>query len=241
MSEGAGKQFHNPDWEVVEGGLKVNGKLYTKLNLACGVPAERHFPEPWLNIDAQEGAADLVMSIDQLPEEWTGLFEEVRASHVLEHFTLDEAPEVMNEWARVTAEGGKLRVCVPDLALVVESYLKGVDRKGREAFSVDHTTHMLTQIFGRGYESRDMNPFMRHHMLYDEALLRRMFEKTGMAGDVVVYPVAEDPSQTFNPPIKNDASNSAYTLNMYMVKRSGAGHKPSVSHETDRQFETEPG
>jgi predicted SAM-dependent methyltransferase len=221
MSKQNDSTDNNPPWEVVDGGLLVNGKVYTKLNLACGVPLEKHFPEPWLNVDAEPGAADLVMSIHKLPEEWEGLFEEVRASHVLEHFTLNEAPAVMKEWSRVTAPGGKLRVCVPDLALFVEAYVNGnKDRKGREAVSVEHTTHMLTQIFGRGYEDREMNPFMRHHMVYDEALLRRMFELTGEAGDIQVYPVAEDPSQQFEKPIKNDASNSAYTLNMFMVKRN---------------------
>lgn len=240
MNDSVPETFENPAWEVVEGGLKVNGKVYTKLNLACGVPVEKHFPEPWLNVDAQPGAADLVMSIDEMPEEWAGLFEEVRASHVLEHFTLAEAPDVMNEWARVTAPGGKLRVCVPDLDLFVEAYQKGKDRKGRETLSVDHTTHMLTQIFGRGYESRDMNPFMRHHMVYNEAMLRRMFEKTGVAGDIAVYPVEEDPSQTFDPPIKNDASNAAYTLNMFMIKRPDASHRPALSQGA-AHLETEPG
>lgn len=236
MNEQDQPVFENPDWEVVEGGLKLNGKVYTKLNLACGVPVERHFPEPWLNIDAQPGAADLVMSIDDLPEEWEGLFEEVRASHVLEHFTLNEAQDVMDEWARVTAPGGKLRVCVPDFDLFVEAYQKGVDRKGREAVSVDHTTHMLTQIFGRGYEDRNMNPFMRHHMVYNEAMMRRMFEKTGVAREIAVYPVEEDPSQTFEAPIKNDGSNFAYTLNMFMVKRADAGYAPGVDRESDVQF-----
>lgn len=238
MSVSDHSSFQNPKWEIAEGGLKVSGRIYTKLNLACGVPVEKHFPEPWLNVDAQPGAADLVMSIDDLPQEWEGLFEEVRASHVLEHFTLEEAPQVMNEWARVTAPGGKLRVCVPDLDLFVEAYQSGKDRKGREAVSVDHTTHMLTQIFGRGYESRDMNPFMRHHMVYNEAMLRRMFERTGVAGDIGVYSVEDDPSQQFATKIKNDASNAAYTLNMYMVKRAEPGHAPLVQHDSPQ---TEPG
>ncbi len=211
-------EFTNPEWEVVDDGLLVNGKVYTKLNLACGTPIEKHFPEPWLNVDAEPGAADIVMSIDDLPEEWEGVFEEVRASHVLEHFTLNEAHDVMDEWARVTKPEGKLMVCVPDLELIVQSYLDGKDKKGRDAFSTEKTTHMLTQIFGRGYEDRDMNPYMRHHMVYDEAMMREMFEATGYADEIGVYSVEEDPSQTFDPPIKNDASNYAYTLNMYMIK-----------------------
>ena len=222
--------FVNPEWEVTDEGLLVNGKLYTKLNLACGTPPEKHFPEPWLNIDAEPGAADLVMSIDDLPEEWTGLFDEVRASHVLEHFTLNEAPAVMNEWTRVTAPGGKLMVCVPDLELIIEAYQEGKDRKGRDAFAVDKTTHMLTQIFGRGYEDRDMNPFMRHHMVYDKHMLGDMMRRTGYADEIGVYPVEEDPSQQFETPIKNDASNWAYTLNMYMIK-SPHGPAPETEHD----------
>lgn len=43
-----------------------------------------------------------------------GSVEEIRASHVLEHFTWGEARKVLAEWARVLQDGGVIRIAVPD-------------------------------------------------------------------------------------------------------------------------------
>ncbi len=44
-----------------------------------------------------------------------GSVEEIRASHILEHFPQGEVVKVLREWSRVLQPGGKLRVAVPDL------------------------------------------------------------------------------------------------------------------------------
>ena len=40
--------------------------------------------------------------------------EEVRASHILEHFTFADVPKVLSDWARVLKPGGRMRIAVPD-------------------------------------------------------------------------------------------------------------------------------
>ncbi len=44
-----------------------------------------------------------------------GSIEEIRASHILEHFPQAETLAVLREWSRVLQPGGRLRVAVPDL------------------------------------------------------------------------------------------------------------------------------
>jgi predicted SAM-dependent methyltransferase len=51
--------------------------------------------------------------------------DEVRASHVIEHFDLDEVPAVLREWARVLKPGGRLTVITPDLAFMCREYAAG--------------------------------------------------------------------------------------------------------------------
>lgn len=52
-----------------------------------------------------------------------GTVDEVRASHLLEHFTPPEARQALAEWVRVLKPGGKLRLSVPDFRSVAEDYL----------------------------------------------------------------------------------------------------------------------
>lgn len=51
--------------------------------------------------------------------------DEVRASHILEHFSNAEVPLVLAEWSRVLKPGGRLRVAVPDFEYCAKGYLDG--------------------------------------------------------------------------------------------------------------------
>jgi len=46
-----------------------------------------------------------------------GAFDLVHASHVLEHVKRNDVYNVLKEWRRVLAEGGELRIAVPDLEI----------------------------------------------------------------------------------------------------------------------------
>lgn len=54
-----------------------------------------------------------------------GSVDEIRASHVLEHFSHREVPAVLADWARALKPGGLLRVAVPDFEQVARGYLGG--------------------------------------------------------------------------------------------------------------------
>lgn len=41
--------------------------------------------------------------------------DEIRASHILEHFSFSDAQKALKEWTRVLKPGGKIRLAVPDL------------------------------------------------------------------------------------------------------------------------------
>jgi len=54
-----------------------------------------------------------------------GTVDEIRASHVLEHFGHMEVSAVVNHWVDKLKPGGRLRVAVPDFLWITEKYLKG--------------------------------------------------------------------------------------------------------------------
>lgn len=50
--------------------------------------------------------------------------DEVRASHILEHFGFREVPAVLREWVRVLKPGGVLKVAVPDFDWIVRQFAR---------------------------------------------------------------------------------------------------------------------
>lgn len=54
--------------------------------------------------------------------------DEVRASHVLEHFSHRVVGDVIRDWARVLKPGGRLQISVPNFQKCCELYLKSVDQ-----------------------------------------------------------------------------------------------------------------
>ena len=96
-------------------------QLIRKLNLGCGARAIRG----WTNLDFQ-GQPGLVSAHDlrqALPYP-AGHFGIVYHSHVLEHFSREDAAKLMQECHRVLQEGGILRVAVPDLESKAKLYVE---------------------------------------------------------------------------------------------------------------------
>lgn len=86
-----------------------------RLNLGAG---EQPI-EGWHNLDAKTGQS--IYPLD-LPD---NSVEEIRASHVLEHYGHAEVLPVLREWVRVLKPCGKLRIAVPDLETIAKAYLSG--------------------------------------------------------------------------------------------------------------------
>jgi hypothetical protein len=95
-----------------------------KLNFGCGA----RIAEGWTNIDFH--------SVDQRVQRVNLLagfpfpanhFDVVYSSHVLEHFTADEARFLMREASRVLKVNGVIRIVVPDLEQTIREYLRILD------------------------------------------------------------------------------------------------------------------
>ncbi len=81
-----------------------------KLNLGSGTNEIPGF----VNVDRINGDEVFPLSYE------SGSISEIRASHILEHFGFKEIHNVLAEWCRVLAPGGRIRVAVPDVKKVLK-------------------------------------------------------------------------------------------------------------------------
>ena len=178
----------------------------TKLNIGCGRDILKKLPKPWLNVDVAGGSADFKCDIRHLPKEWTNRFDEVRASHVLEHFFMDEFNAIITEWVRVLKPGGQLRLIVPDLDIIINALVCGKDSKTRSVVSINETTPIMTQIFGFGYWSRNTESEWRHRFIFNKKLLKQLLVRQKSFEKILTYKKEKDPTALFG--IKDDSQNS---------------------------------
>ena len=71
-------------------------------------------------IDAKTGGAAY-----PLTEYADNSVDEIRASHILEHFPWEQSHAVIQEWVRVLKPGGVIKIAVPDFDKIVDGYAGG--------------------------------------------------------------------------------------------------------------------
>jgi SAM-dependent methyltransferase len=92
-----------------------------------------------------------------------GSVDEIRASHVLEHFPHGQVEAVIADWVRALKKGGKLRIAVPDFAKLAQGYLEG-DPLPHESF-----------LMGGQVDANDF-----HHAVFDRDKLRKLLAGAGL-------------------------------------------------------------
>jgi hypothetical protein len=127
--------------------------LPKRLNLGAGELAIEGF-EPR---DGKRGD-----SLYPLPDE-DGSVEEIRASHVLEHFSHTQVAAVLRHWVEKLRPGGLMRIAVPDFEKIARDYLEGKN------FDVQG------YVFGGHSDERD-----RHGCGFDRELLTELLLDAGL-------------------------------------------------------------
>lgn len=134
-----------------------------KLHLGCG---KRYIPG-FVHIDALEYPhIDHVAMIDQLPFIADNSVELIYTCHVVEHFKRAELYTVLQEWFRVLAPGGILRIAVPDFEALCGVY----QRSG-----------MLELVVGAICGRQD-HLYNVHYNVFDFVTLARNLTEAGFVG-----------------------------------------------------------
>jgi len=108
------------------------------LNLGCG---SRYHPA-WTNVDfVATGPGVISCNLRKGISFADETFEVVYHSHLIEHFTRDEAKDFICECKRVLKPGGIIRVVVPDLEAIVRTYLMTLEsaRRGISESEADYS------------------------------------------------------------------------------------------------------
>ena len=111
------------------------------------------------NLDRKDGHEAYPLAVKD------GSVDEIRASHLLEHFPHHQAKLVLEDWYRALKPGGLLKVAVPDFEWMARSYLEGAD------FPVQST------VMGGQQDADDF-----HHCIFDEEALREEMRRVGLYG-----------------------------------------------------------
>ena len=142
-----------------------------RLNIGCGT----HPLEGFVNIDRRTGQ-------EAFPLKYTGdFFDEIRASHILEHFAWREIDSVMREWVRVLKPGGLIKIAVPDVSIIAKRILDNPR---------DHVPYF--NLMGGQIDDNDF-----HRSAFTEGVLRAKMELAGLI-DITTWPddgldTAKDP------------------------------------------------
>ena len=125
----------------------------SKLNLGCGDVEI----EGYANIDIKKGASAFPLNIPD------GSLSEIRASHLLEHYSHKQVPAVLQEWVNKLEPGGVLKIAVPDFAKLAKGY---VDGSG---------LNVNMFVMGAHYDEHDF-----HKSVIDKPGLAKAFESLGL-------------------------------------------------------------
>ena len=94
-----------------------------------------------------------------------GSAEEIRASHILEHFPFELSQEVIKDWVRVLAPGGSLQIAVPNLDRIFQYYAEEAE--------------MPVEGYLMGAHA---NPDDNHKAIFNARKLRMLMEAAGLVG-----------------------------------------------------------
>ena len=133
--------------------LNADPKVSLKLNLGSG-----NFPAPgYENLDIKTGDTIFPLQYED------GSLDEIRASHVLEHFDYEKVTEVIHHWITKLAPGGVLKLAVPNFKWVAEHYLAG------------HDINVQGYVMGGHLDHND-----KHKSIFDREMLTEILRQLGL-------------------------------------------------------------
>lgn len=139
-----------------------------RLNLGSGEnPIEA---DDWRNVDRKGGTEVYPLGIyassandDEFEPVEDGSIDEIRASHILEHFPGAEVFNVLKHWVDKLKTGGVIKIAVPDMKKICDGYMEGKD------FPI------AAYVMGGQTDEDDY-----HKSIFDQASLAKIMQAAGL-------------------------------------------------------------
>jgi predicted SAM-dependent methyltransferase len=191
------------------------------LNLGCG---SRFHPD-WTNIDFIATCPSVIVhNLTQGIPQPDDTFDVVYHSHVLEHFSKNQANVFIQECSRVLKPGGTLRVVIPDLERIAKIYLETLAQaQAGSSEAADNHHWMVIEMLDqsvRHHSGGDMANYLFQESIPNQAFV---LERIGTEGKNLI----ETGKQQRNQPIDSSSNwfNSIYRFIRYPNCRRNALHK----------------
>jgi hypothetical protein len=172
----------------VKGIIKVKGNKM-KYNLGSG-----NCPiEGYENLDIKNGQTAYPLGIPD------GSADEIRASHLLEHFKMSDTFNVVQHWSSKLKQGGVLKIAVPNFDSIVDMYKQGTDNR------------IGAYLMGGQTDDNDY-----HKSIFNKAVLTEIMTMAGL-GDIKEWSDIKD------------CSSLPVSLNLCGVKKNGGTVSRKIS------------
>eukprot|EP00927_Polykrikos_kofoidii_P006327 TRINITY_DN12570_c0_g1_i1.p1 TRINITY_DN12570_c0_g1~~TRINITY_DN12570_c0_g1_i1.p1 ORF type:complete len:231 (-),score=51.23 TRINITY_DN12570_c0_g1_i1:18-710(-) len=129
----------------------------------------------WKIMDAISGPhVDFVGNLADLGRFADASFDEIYASHVLEHVPLPQVNPTLVGLRRVLRPGGRFLVSVPDMDILCRFYMS-------PHLTLEQRVHVMRMMFGGQLDAHDF-----HHVGWNAELLQFLFKEAGFSSVEVV-------------------------------------------------------
>lgn len=145
-----------------------------KLNLGCGPDIK----DGYLNIDTC--ALDnrvVVADIRNLPYD-KNTIEEIYAKDILEHLSLNDAIQAINNWSKICKSGARLFIQTICIDLMIEAYSNGI-------WSIEVLNYML--FAGKNWVNGISKPEDYHKSCYSKSLLEFILKQNNFIIEKITF------------------------------------------------------
>ena len=143
-----------------------------------------------LDINPDAPHVEYVSGMDKVPTE-DGIFDEVKAIHVLEHAQWRDSLKILKEWVRVLKPGGKVHIAVPNFRWIVQCYHEAQGNinhnweQDMKVMSPQETVHLkigdepLALLWANFKIMSSGIQWDQHYACFDADLLSRLLAEAG--------------------------------------------------------------
>jgi predicted SAM-dependent methyltransferase len=161
-----------------------------KLNIGCG----HRTIEGYDNVDINSDLPNLtyVAPLDNIPKP-DGYYDEVFASHCIEHVSFENGIKALREWYRILKDGGKVIIDTPNIERNIRLYLDG-ERWENDFYHLTPQEQERLMLNGEPNKTLWLNfkvfstdhPYDTHYINYDGSLLTDVCKMVGFREASVV-------------------------------------------------------
>lgn len=200
------------------------------LNIGCG----NRYHKDWINVDFHSTGENVISHnlLNGIPFE-NERFSIVYHSHVIEHFSKEDAPKFIAECYRVLKPNGIIRIAFPDFEQIVKQYIRLLNelKKGNEQCEADYDWIMLELLDQtvRNVSGGEMLKYCIRESIPNEKFL---IERCGIEIKNLIEYGRRCVSNHKNDNIFKSARKNLFKI----LKRKGQNIIMSISRENSNEF-----